>query len=81
MKMVDSGEGDDKVIAVPVDDPRWKEVVDLADINKHTLKEIEHFYSTYKKLQNKEVAVNGFESKASAEAAFEKGRRMYTDAK
>lgn len=79
MKMIDGGEGDDKVIAVPVDDPRWKEVNDLTDINKHTLKEIEHFYSTYKKLQNKEVVVNGFENKASAEAAFEKGRKMYAD--
>lgn len=77
MKMIDSGEGDDKVIAVPVDDPRWKEVQDLADINPHTLKEIEHFYSTYKKLQDKEVTVNGFEGRVSAEAAFEKGRQMY----
>lgn len=77
MKMIDGGEGDDKVIAVPVDDPRWKDTQDLKDINKHTLKEIEHFYSTYKKLQNKEVSVNGFEDKASAQAAFEKGRTMY----
>ncbi|MDP1707349.1 MAG: inorganic diphosphatase [bacterium] len=79
MKMIDGGEGDDKVIAVPVDDPRWKEVQDLADVNPHTLKEIEHFYSTYKKLQNKEVVVNGFENKSAAEAAFEKGRQMYID--
>jgi len=79
MKMIDSGEGDDKVIAVPVDDPRWKEVKDVKDVNPHTLKEIEHFYSTYKKLQNKEVSVNGFEGKDSAEAAFEKGRKMYNE--
>jgi inorganic pyrophosphatase len=81
MKMIDSGEGDDKVIAVPVDDPRFKEVIDVADINKHTLKEIEHFYSTYKKLQNKEVIVNGFEDRRAAQAAFVKGRKMYDDAK
>jgi inorganic pyrophosphatase len=81
MHMVDGGEGDDKVIAVPVDDPRWNEVKDIADVNKHTLKEIEHFYSTYKKLQNKEVVINGFEGRAVAEAAFEKGRKMYDDSK
>jgi inorganic pyrophosphatase len=81
MHMIDSGEGDDKVIAVPVGDPRWKEVQDLADVNKHTLKEIEHFYSTYKKLQNKEVTINGFDGKEAAEAAFEKARKMYDDAK
>ncbi len=81
MHMIDSGEGDDKVIAVPVDDPRWKEVQDLADVNKHTLKEIEHFYTTYKKLQNKEVTVHGFDGKTEAEAAFEKGRKLYSESK
>ncbi len=79
MNMIDSGEGDDKVIAVPVDDPRWADVKDLKDINKHTLKEIEHFYSTYKKLQNKEVKVNGFKGKSDAEKAFDRGIKMYKE--
>lgn len=77
MRMIDSGDGDDKVIAVPVDDPRFDKVVDLADINSHTIKEIEHFYSTYKKLQNKVVEVKGFEGKQEAEAAFETGLELY----
>lgn len=80
-KMVDAGDADDKVIAVPLDDPRWKGVQDLADVNPHTLKEIEHFFTTYKKLQNKEVVINGFEGKAAAEAAFERAREMYAAAK
>jgi len=78
MNMIDSGDNDAKVITVPVDDPRWADVTDINDINKHTLKEIEHFYSTYKKLQNKEVTVQGFEDKAAAEAAFTKARETYT---
>lgn len=77
MKMIDSGDSDDKVIAVPTDDPRWKNVQDLGDVNPHTLKEMEHFYSTYKKLQNKEVSVSGFEGRAAAEAAFAKAREAY----
>ena len=81
MKVTDSGDKDDKVIAVPVDDPRWEEVKDLADINKHTRKEMEHFYATYKKLQNKEVIVRGFKNRAFAEAAFERARKMYVDGK
>ena len=60
MHMTDGGDADDKIVAVPIDDPRWDHVENLADINKHTLKEMEHFYSTYKKLQNKEVHVSGF---------------------
>ena len=54
LEMIDSGESDNKIIAVPIDDPRWDDVLDLKDINKHTLKEIEHFFATYKKVQGKE---------------------------
>jgi inorganic pyrophosphatase len=81
MHMIDSGDADDKVIAVPVDDPRWKDVNDLEDVNKHTLKEIEHFYSTYKKLQNKEVVINGFDGKAVAREAFARGCKLYAEKK
>jgi inorganic pyrophosphatase len=79
MNMIDSGEGDDKIIAVPVDDPRFDDLRDLEGINKHTLKEIEHFYSTYKKLQHKEVEVTGFKGREEAEKAFEEGLKLYQD--
>ena len=77
MNMIDGGEGDDKIIAVPIDDPRWDEVKDLEHINKHTIKEIEHFYATYKKLQNKVVEVQGFKGKKEAEEAFEESLKIY----
>ena len=77
MDMVDSGESDVKIIAVPVDDPRWTHVQDLADINKHTVKEMEHYFSTYKHLQNKVVEVKGFHDKADAIKAFEKAKTAY----
>lgn len=79
MNMIDSGEGDDKIIAVPVDDPRFENLKDLKDINPHTLKEIEHFYSTYKKLQNKVVEVSGFKSASEAQNAFEEGVKLYAE--
>jgi inorganic pyrophosphatase len=81
MHMIDGGEADEKVIAVPVDDPRFKEVQDLKDVNPHTLKEIQHFFSTYKLLQKKEVQVGEFEGKDAAVAAFERGCKMYSDSK
>lgn len=77
MGMIDSGEPDSKIIAVPEKDPRWDDIKDLADINKHTLREIEHFYSTYKNLQKKEVKVTGFEGREAAMAAFQKGVLAY----
>jgi len=77
MGMIDNGESDDKVIAVPVDDPRWSEVKNLDDINKHTLKEIEHFFSTYKKLQEKVVETTGFKDKKEAQEAIARSQKLY----
>jgi inorganic pyrophosphatase len=79
MNMIDGGESDDKIIAVPIDDPRFEKVQELGDINPHTLKEIEHFYSTYKKLQNKVVEVTGFKSKKEAESVFEESLKLYSE--
>jgi len=81
LPMVDGGEADEKVIAVPADDPRFAEIQDLKDLNKHTLKEIAHFFETYKKLQNKEVSLGEFAGKDAAEAAFARAVTLYTEKK
>ena len=77
MNMVDGDENDEKVIGVPVSDPRWDHVKDLEDINKHTLKEIEHFFGTYKNLQNKKVEIKGFSGRKEAVSAFNKAKELY----
>ncbi len=79
MNMLDSGEGDDKIIAVPVSDPRWASVQDIGDVNPHTLKTIQHFYENYKKLQNKEVIVSGFKGKEEALAATNRSVVLYNE--
>lgn len=79
MKMIDSGDADDKIISVPAEDPRWNDVKDLANINKHFLKEMKHFYSTYKDLQSKVVDVKGFKGKKEAEKAFERSKKLYAE--
>ena len=78
LKMTDRREPDDKIIAVPIEDPRWEGVKDLDDVNKHTLKEMEHFYSTYKNLQNKVVTVSGFAPKAEAIKVFQRSCQLYS---
>ena len=77
MEMIDGGDRDDKVVAVPVDDPRWSDVQDLADLNKHFIKEMSHFFETYKKIQNKEVSVGEWHGKNVAQAAFLKSVEAY----
>lgn len=80
MHMIDCGDVDDKIIGVPVDDPRWEDVKNIKDVNKHTLKEMQHFYENYKKLQpGKTVEITGFSDAAAAKEAFEKGKKLYKD--
>lgn len=79
MEMIDSGESDYKIIAVPVEDKRWDDVQDLADINKHTIKEFQHFLETYKALKGKPapVEIKGIMGKAEALAAVQKSVELY----
>ena len=81
MNMTDGGEDDAKVIAVPVDDPRFQNVADLKDVNSHTLKEIEHFFATYKQIQKKEVITDGFKDSKEAQEAFTRACEMYKASK
>ncbi len=78
MEMVDGGERDDKIVGVPVDDPRFADVQDIGDLNKHFIKEMSHFFETYKKVQNKEVSVGAWHGAAEAKACFTRSRDLYT---
>ncbi len=77
VNMIDNGDSDAKIIAVPIADPRWNDIQDLQDINKHTLKEIEHYFLTYKHLEKKVVEVKSIGNKADAMEAFQKSRDLY----
>ncbi|HEY4512881.1 MAG TPA: inorganic diphosphatase [Candidatus Paceibacterota bacterium] len=79
MNMNDSGEDDEKIIAVPINDLRWKDVKDLHDVNKHTIKEIQHFFETYKSIINKEVKIGAIEGAGKAKEAFAKSLLIYKE--
>ena len=73
----DKGE-DEKLLAVPVDDPRWDEVCSLDDVPQHILKEIEHFFKVYKDLENKETRIIGWEGVEKANELIEDALARYT---
>ncbi|MBX3173605.1 MAG: inorganic diphosphatase [Gemmatimonadaceae bacterium] len=60
LRMLDKGEPDDKILAVPTDDPLHGEIFDIADLPTHQLKEIEHFFAIYKDLEGKRVEILGW---------------------
>jgi inorganic pyrophosphatase len=79
MKMIDSGESDYKIIAVPTEDKRWEDVKDIGDINQHTLKEIKHFFETYKLLKGKPapVEIGATKGKKEAVETFNESIKLY----
>lgn len=79
MNMVDCGDGDDKIIAVPKSDPRFDEIATLSDVNPYTLKEIRHFFETYKAIEGKKVIVKGFKKKQDALVAIKRSFKLYKD--
>ena len=81
MHMIDGGDADAKIIAVPVKDPRFENVKDIKDVNPHTLKEIAHFFSTYKQIEKKVVEVGEFEGATVAKEAFDRSVKLYSEKK
>lgn len=81
MEMIDDGESDYKIIAVPVDDKRWDDVKDIGDLNPHALKEYQHFFETYKQLKGKPapVEIKGIKGRDEAIAAVKKSVELYKE--
>lgn len=63
---------DEKVLAVPVADPRFKDIDDISGLQKHWLLEIENFFHTYKMLEGKESRVEGWKGSSEAKALVKK---------
>ena len=60
LEMSDEKGRDQKVLAVPVDDPRYDSNRHLDTVSQHRLREIEHFFAIYKELEGKETQVAGW---------------------
>lgn len=79
LKMLDLGEPDDKILAVPMHDPLQREYFDIADIPEHFLREVEHFFGIYKDLEGKRVQVLGWEKSESAMEVVMDSIRRYDE--
>jgi inorganic pyrophosphatase len=66
LRMVDDKGEDEKILAVPVGDPRFDDIYDLPDLHDHWLKEIENFFATYKLLEEKDTELLGWDGAATA---------------
>lgn len=78
LMMSDDKGKDEKLLAVPTSDPRFKEVHTLEDVAPHILKEIAHFFQVYKDLENKSVSIDGWEGVETAARLVEEAKVRHT---
>jgi inorganic pyrophosphatase len=79
LTMSDEKGGDDKVIAVHIDDPEYEHYREATDLPPHRLKEIQRFFLDYKVLENKAVDVEQIRGRAWAERVIRDAVRLYND--
>lgn len=77
LKMIDVNGEDQKILAVPIGDPRFDNVNDISDISPHWLKEIENFFDTYKTLENVQTVVCGWDPAEVAMQVIEECRNRH----
>ena len=81
LKMIDGGEVDDKIVAVPASkiDPTYDDIKEMRDLPKVEQQRLEAFFRVYKQLPEgrKKVELNGFEDAAKAKAEIKQAFDAY----
>ncbi|MBQ7315396.1 MAG: inorganic diphosphatase [Clostridia bacterium] len=58
ISMIDNGRNDEKIIAIPFNDPTYNHYTDIDQLPSHIFDEMCHFFQVYKNLENKTTAVD-----------------------
>ncbi len=66
IRMIDGKYDDDKIIAVPFNDPNMNHYKKIEDVPEHIINEIRHFFMVYKNLEHKNTTIFELESKEKA---------------
>ncbi|ALV91260.1 MULTISPECIES: inorganic diphosphatase [Pantoea] len=81
LKMIDGGEVDDKIVAVPTSkiDPTYDDIKEMKDLPKMEQERLQAFFRVYKQLPDgrKKVELNGFEDAAKAKTEIKQAFDAY----
>ena len=56
--MNDNGAADEKIIAIPFNDPTYNNYKSISELPSHIFEEMQHFFRVYKELENKSTSVS-----------------------
>ena len=77
IKMIDEGERDEKIIAIPEKDPNYNVYHDISELPQHIFEEMMHFFEVYKKLEHKKTTVREISHREEAERIVKKCMENY----
>lgn len=66
INMIDSGRNDEKIIAIPFNDPNHNMYKTIDDLPEHIFEEMKHFFKVYKNLEHKTTAVDAVKGRDEA---------------
>jgi inorganic pyrophosphatase len=75
--MTDDDELDEKIIAIPFEEPQMNCWKDIDDLPKHVFTEIQHFFQVYKSLEHTDTVLQEVENAAAAKEVIEKCLQTY----
>ncbi len=78
-RMIDKGEPDYKILAVPATDPNFEHIQSFEDVPKHFVNEVRHFFMTYKQLEGVEVNNLGWGNTEEAREEITKSMAYYKE--
>jgi inorganic pyrophosphatase len=77
LEMVDNGEPDQKILAVPECNPRYSQIHTIDQVFAHKLREIEHFFAIYKELEERRTEMHGWLGPREARDVIRVSRERY----
>ena len=77
--MIDNGRNDEKIIAIPFEDPTYNSYTDISQLPDHVASEIRHFFRVYKSLEGKETVVSDVLSRSAAIEIIKKCQNAYIE--
>jgi inorganic pyrophosphatase len=75
--MIDTDETDEKIIAIPYQDPQMNIYKNMNDIPPHIFNEIVHFFSVYKQLEHRETSLQEILDRDGAMASIKTAMAAY----
>lgn len=79
MTMLDQGKLDEKIIAIPYDDPTYNTYKDIKELPPHIFGEMRHFFTVYKSLEGKDTVVNEEQGPEEAKDAIDSALDNYIE--